>query len=85
MRLIELHRGHIRIETQGRTATIDGEGFLQNVTSLPDYVDYVLYANTLVYWDQPWAAEPLPPTVKAAILDFLRQYFAQRGQRLAIE
>ncbi|MBO2013015.1 Imm74 family immunity protein [Hymenobacter negativus] len=88
MRLIQIQRGHIKIEACNRTITIDGEGFIrpddQRVPS-PNYVDYVIYTDTLTHWDKPWEHEPLPVDVQSAIVIFLKEHFEQRGMRLAIE
>lgn len=88
MQLLEIHRGHIKIEVLGRTVTITGEGFIRPAGQTapdPAYADYVVYANTLTHWDKLWAHEALPVDVQAAVLAFIREVFEQRGQLLAIE
>lgn len=88
MRLIEIHRGHIRLEALGRTITIGGEGFVRPNAPMalnPDYVDYVVYLNTLTHWDAPWEHETFSPDVPSAVASFLKEHFEQRGLRLAIE
>jgi len=88
IKLVEIHRGHIRIEALGRTLTIGGEGFVRpsaQAAASSDYVDYVVYLNTLTHWDAPWAQEMLPSDVKSAFVAYLQDHFERRGLRLAIE
>lgn len=88
MRLIEIHRGHVKLDVLGRTVTIGGEGFVRPSTQTaprPEYVDYVVYPNTLTHWDAPWEHEALPSDVRNAVVAYLKQHFEQRGMLLAIE
>jgi hypothetical protein len=86
MEITEIHRGHLKIAVQERTATLSGEGFLHNARAHnPAHVDYVLYRETLTHWDSPWEKEIVPADVQAAILAFVKADFERRGQVLAIE
>ncbi len=86
MKIVEISRGHITVETEGRTLQISGEGFVKELSNGdPGFVDYVVYSNTLTAWNKPWEKEPLPAQVKQEILAFLKQDFAKRKLKLAVE
>jgi hypothetical protein len=86
MKIIEIARGHITVEVEGRTLKIGGEGFVREFSKGdPNFVDYVIYLNTLTAWNKPWDREAVPNQVKQDIIAFLKQDFANRKLKLAIE
>lgn len=47
--IIEIHRGHVRLEVAGKIITIEGESYLPRYGS----PDFVAYRNTIRCWDAP--------------------------------
>ena len=86
MKIIEIARGHIKFSVAGRIAKIEGEGFVQRLArGAEDYVDYLVYPETLNKWSDSEGDELIPADLKADILSFLKEDFSRRGQTLAIE
>jgi hypothetical protein len=86
MEIIEIARSYIKISVEGRTAKIEGEGFSREFSKVaPDYVDFIVYPNSLTHWSKPWEGESMPSELRDKIIDFIKEDFSRRGQLLAVE
>jgi len=84
--ITKITRSYIIICLNGRTAKIDGEGFSRALSKgTLDYVDFVIYVDSLINWDEPWEDEPIPVEVKELVINFIKEDFKKRGQTLALE
>jgi hypothetical protein len=76
-----LTRGTVVFEFEGKTATLQGEGYLRGHGS----PDWVIYANSLVGWDVPHQREVLDDDVKTRLLAALLAAFRARGMTAVVE
>ncbi len=79
--IIEITRGHIRLEIDQKTVTVQGEALLARYGEL----DFVLYSSSIGCWDAPYASEVIDATMKRRILDEVVADFQNRGMRVEIE
>lgn len=86
MKIVEITRGHITIEIDGKTLNIYGEGFVKELSSNDtNYVDFVIYTNTLSSWNPPWESLPLDNDIKLSVVEFVKEEFIRRKLKLAVE
>jgi hypothetical protein len=86
MEIIEIARSYIKVSVEGRTAKIEGEGFSRKFSKVaPNYVDFIVYPNSLTNWSKPWEDESIPSELRDKIIDFIKEDFSRRGQLLAVE
>lgn len=81
MKILEITRGHLKIEFDSKTTTIFGEGLLDNPTS----INYIVYSNSLINWDPPHDNETIDDASKIKILDELKGELNSMGLKAAIE
>lgn len=81
MKLVDIARGHITIEYGRKTVTIYGEALLRGHGS----PDFVVYADSIKWWDAPDDHEQIGDEVKNIILVFLRLTFLEKGMTLEID
>ncbi|TCR62903.1 Imm74 family immunity protein [Rhizobium sp. BK376] len=77
----EVSRGHIRVKIIDRVATVQGEMFFPG----NDKLGFVVYSDTIKFWDPPHQALPILPAEKQFILDDIIADFAKGGHTLEIE
>ena len=78
--ITKISRGSIEVQVGDRTVTILGEGLLRT-KGLPDFV---LYQDSIEYWEGP-EKEPIDPVTRKAILAAVLEEMQQRGMRVAVE
>lgn len=83
MKILEIHRGHVKVQVGEKTLTVYGEA-LMRIEGAGD-IDFVLYSNTVKNWDAPAEAEKISEANKSKILDFIKKDFAARNNKLEIE
>lgn len=71
IRLVEIHRGHVKVQVDDRVATINGEGLLPVNGRLP--ANYLLYLNTFKKWDALFEHLEIDGKIKNEIIDFLKK------------
>lgn len=81
MELVELTRGHLRVQDDVKSVTIYGEALLRGYGS----PDFVLYQNSIEKWDAPNDQEDVTPAKKEQLIQFLREEFSKRKMFLEIE
>ncbi len=77
IRLVEIHRGHVKVQVDDRVATINGEGLLPVNGRLP--ANYLLYLNTFKKWDALFEHLEIDGKIKNEIIDFLKEEGAKSG------
>lgn len=83
IRLIEIHRGHLKVQVNDKVATIYGEGLLPVNGSLP--ANYLLYLNTFKNWNAPFEHLDIDEKAKKEIIAFLNVEGTKRGWHFIIE
>lgn len=81
MKLVEIARGHIVLEVDGKSIKIYGEALLRGYGS----PDFVVYSNSIDRWDFPDDHGKIPDPVKNKILEFLQAEFLKQNMTIAIE
>ncbi|MFJ1491376.1 Imm74 family immunity protein [Capnocytophaga canis] len=81
MKLLEISRGRIIIGYKDRRCIIQGEGLL---LSESNDISYIIYANSM-QWESPFEIIKITTNQKKTILDFVCQYFENKGQKIVIE
>jgi hypothetical protein len=79
--ILDISRGCIKVKMLNRTATIQGEMFFPG----NDKLGFVIYSNTIKYWDPPDQNTQISLTEKQLILDDIRKNFSEGGHTLDIE
>lgn len=79
--IISMTPNKIIVQVNSRTATIQGEALVPGT----GVSDYVVYADTLVFWDAPYQSEKISPAQKSAIIDGVKADLAMRNTRFGIE
>ncbi|HEY0838815.1 MAG TPA: Imm74 family immunity protein [Vulgatibacter sp.] len=77
----EVTRGHIRVEVNGRIATIPGEMFFRP----GDKIGFVVYRDSIGRWDPPHEEVPIGDLEKIEIIDEIRSDFSAGGHLLVVE
>ena len=81
MKLLEIARGHLRVQNGSRSVTIYGEAFLRGYGS----PDFVLYQNSIEKWDVPYGQEVVTPAEKQQLIQFLIEEFPRKKMSLEIQ
>lgn len=79
--ILDVSRGHIKVKIMNRVATVQGEMFLPG----NDKLGFVIYSDTIKFWDAPHQAIPISATEKQLILDDIRADFDSGGHTLDVE
>ena len=79
--IIDVTRGHIKVQLLGRTATVQGEMFFPG----NDKMGFVVYSDTLKFWDEPNRAVMISESEKQLILDDIKADFEKGGHTLEVE
>lgn len=81
MRIIEIARGHLRIEEDGRLITVRGEAHLRGHGS----PDFVIYKSGMQHWDAPDDARRLTADDQRRLINFIEAEFLKRDMRVEFE
>ena len=79
--ILDVSRGSIKVKLLERVATVGGEMFFPG----NDKLGFVVYSDTIRFWDPPDQAIPISPAEKQLILDDIQVDFAKGGHTLDIE
>lgn len=79
--LLEISRGRIIIGYKDKRCIIQGEGLLLNTSN---DISYIIYVNSMK-WESPFETVKITTNQKKIILDFVCQYFENKGQKIVIE
>ncbi|WP_406868198.1 Imm74 family immunity protein [Paraburkholderia fungorum] len=79
--ILDVSRGHIKVKIMNRVATVQGEMFFPG----NDKLGFVVYSDTIKFWDAPDQAVAISPTEKQLILDDIKADFASGGHTLDVE
>lgn len=79
--ILEVSRGHIKVKIMDRIATVQGEMFFPG----NDKLGFVVYSDTIKFWDSPDQAVAISLTEKQLILDDIKADFDSGGHTLDIE
>lgn len=81
MEVIEISRGHVRVQNGAKSVTMYGEALFGGEGS----ADFVLYQDTIKKWDAPNGHEDVTPAEKDQLIQFLKEEFPRRKMLLEIE
>ncbi|MGY5810172.1 Imm74 family immunity protein [Rhizobium sp. LEGMi198b] len=79
--ILDVSRGHIKVNILDRIATVQGEMFFPG----NDKLGFAVFSDTIDFWDPPDQALPISAAEKQAILDDIKAEFAKGGHTLEIE
>lgn len=79
--ILDISRGHIKVKIMERIATVGGEMFFPG----DDKLGFVVYLDTIGFWDPPHQVIQISLTDKQLILDDIKNDFAAGGHQLDIE
>ncbi|BCL90889.1 Imm74 family immunity protein [Ralstonia pseudosolanacearum] len=79
--ILDVTRGHIRVQLLGRTATVQGEMFFPGNSK----VGFVAYSDNLRFWDAPHEALAISESDKQLIFEDIKADFGKGGHTLEIE
>lgn len=79
--ILEVSRGHIKVELLGKRLTVPGEMFFP-----PDEkMGFVVFEKGIKSWDEPNAGVALTKAEVDAVIEDIRQDFAKGGHTLEVE
>lgn len=78
---LEISRGFIKVLVGSRSVTIQGEMFFPGDAK----IGFLLYKESLKYWDDPYASEVVSEDRVADIINFIGSEFLSGGHTLEIE
>jgi len=78
--ITKISRGFVEMRVGDRSVTIFGEGLLP----MAGQPDYVIYKNSIEYWDGP-EKDPIDAATRQSILDDLVKEMRERGMKVAVE
>jgi hypothetical protein len=81
MKITQITRSAIHIDCDEKSLTLMGEA-LQRVPGEPDFI---IYSNTLQYWDPPFSNVRIDDETKRALLDEVTKILAERNIACRIE
>lgn len=79
--ILEVSRGHIKVELGGRFATVPGEMFFPP----DDKLGFVVFKNEIIAWDSPHQAERLTSDDVQSIIREIETDFEKDGHTLVVE
>ena len=79
--ILDVSRGSIKVKLLERVATVGGEMFFPG----NDKLGFVVYSDTIRFWDPPDQVVPISPAEKQLILDDIQADFSKGGHTLEIE
>jgi len=79
--ILDVSRGHIKVKIIDRVVTVLGEMFFPG----NDKLGFVVYSDSIKFWDPPDQSSPISPVEKQLILDDIRADFTKGGHTLEIE
>jgi hypothetical protein len=79
--IVNITRGHIDIEIEGKKARIYGEAYLPGHGS----PDFVLYSNSFERWDPPHDAESLDGEKRRSVIDRAVEEMRASGMTVEVE
>ncbi len=80
--ITNITRGQIFVEFGGRHVTIEGEALLPGP---PGSHSYVVYSNSIKYWDPPFEGELIDDETREHILRLVREEMLKRNMAIRIE
>lgn len=78
--ILDVSRGHIKVKILDRVATVGGEMFFPG----NDKLGFVVYSDTIRFWDPPDQAIPILATEKQLILDDIQADFTKGDHTLEL-
>lgn len=79
--ILEVSRGHIKVELGGRVATVPGEMFFPP----DDKLGFAVFKDQISAWDAPHELDQLTSDDVRSIIDEIEQDFAKGGHTLVVE
>lgn len=79
--IIEIARGHIRLQFGGRIVTIEGEAYASGYGS----PNFVAYRSSIRRWDPPYESLTIDDETKGEILIDLASRMKEKGMSIEIE
>ncbi|GAB2590257.1 hypothetical protein ISP15_17815 [Dyella jejuensis] len=77
----DVTRSHIKVELDGKTATVPGEMFFPSNGKL----GFVVFLNGIKCWDSPHQNDVITKDEVSSILEDIRSNFAKGGHVLEVE
>jgi hypothetical protein len=74
--IIEIARGHIRIQMNGRTVTVGGEMLVPS----PGLADFLIYQSSIARWDPPYNNEIISDPERIIITLAIRDELGALGR-----
>lgn len=79
--ILEVSKGHIKVEIRGRVVTVPGEMFFPP----NDKMGFAVFEKEVRAWDPPHDLEILSREEVLEVIEDIRQDFAQGGHTLEVE
>ncbi|QDH58668.1 Imm74 family immunity protein [Pandoraea pnomenusa] len=79
--VVDVSRGHILVKLMDRNVTVHGEMFFPG----GDKLGFVIYSDTIKFWDPPNQNMIVTPEEKQMIIDDIRADFMSGGHTLEVE
>ena len=79
--ILEVSRGHIKVEIRGRVVTVPGEMFFPQDNKL----GFAIFEKDIKFWDSPNDSEKLTSNEVKEVVEDIRQDFAKGGHTLEVE
>jgi hypothetical protein len=82
MSILDVTRGHILAEIEGRQVTVEGELLTPDEEGLPDYV---VYKASIQRWNPPHDTDVIDEATREKIIEILRMEMRKRDMVIDIE
>lgn len=79
--ILEISRGHIKVEIRGRVVNVPGEMFFPP----NDKMGFAIFKNEIKTWESPSDSEQLTSDEIKEVIEYIRQDFAKGGHTLEVE
>lgn len=79
--ILEVSRGHIKVEIRGRVVTVPGEMFFPP----NEKMGFAIFEKQIKNWDFPNDSEQLTSEDIEEVIEYVRQDFAKGGHTLEVE
>ncbi|WP_369124957.1 MULTISPECIES: Imm74 family immunity protein [unclassified Pseudomonas] len=79
--ILEVSRGHVRVQVGGRVVTVQGEMFFPK----NEKMGFVLYRDSIRTWDKPNELDALTADEVNSLIAEIQDEFSRGGHTLEIE
>jgi hypothetical protein len=79
--ILEITRGHIRLQVGDKVVTVQGEGYAREYGS----PDFVIFKNSIQRWDPPFVGLEIDERTREQILDALKTEMSKKKITIEIE